>query len=96
MLGLLGIGVALTAGVALRLAAVAGTVMMALMWIAEWPPAQHLSDGSPSMSTNPFAEYHLVYAVVMVVLAATAAGNTLGLGRFWAGLPLVRRSPWLR
>ncbi|WP_217184759.1 DoxX family membrane protein [Streptomyces sp. AC495_CC817] len=96
MLGLLGIGVALTAGVALRLAAVAGTVMMALMWIAEWPPARHLSDGSPSMSTNPFAEYHLVYAVVMVVLAATAAGNTLGLGRFWAGLPLVRRSPWLR
>ncbi|MCC9711314.1 DoxX family membrane protein [Streptomyces sp. MNU76] len=96
MLGLLGIGVALTAGVALRLAALAGTVMMALMWIAEWPPAQHLSDGSPSMSTNPFAEYHLVYAVVMVVLAATAAGNTLGLGRFWAGLPLVRRSPWLR
>ncbi|MFF5360274.1 hypothetical protein ACFY4I_12890 [Streptomyces scabiei] len=96
MLGLLGIGLALTAGVALRLAAVAGTVMMALMWIAEWPPARHLSDGSPSMSTNPFAEYHLVYAVVLVVLAATAAGDTLGLGRFWAGLPLVRRSPWLR
>ncbi|MEI5525636.1 hypothetical protein WB401_13830 [Streptomyces brasiliscabiei] len=96
MLGLLGIGLALTAGVALRLTAVAGTVMMALMWIAEWPPAQHLSDGSPSMSTNPFAEYHLVYAVVLVVLAATAAGDTLGLGRLWAGLPLVRRSPWLR
>ncbi|WEH20052.1 DoxX family membrane protein [Streptomyces sp. VNUA24] len=96
MLGLLGIGLALAAGVALRLAAVAGTVMMALMWIAEWPPARHLSDGSPSMSTNPFAEYHLVYAVVLVVFAATAAGGTLGLGRFWAGLPLVRRSPWLR
>lgn len=96
MLGLLGIGLALTTGVALRLAAVAGTVMMALMWIAEWPPARHLSDGSASMSTNPFAEYHLVYAVVLVVLAATAAGDTLGLGRLWDGLPLVRRSPWLR
>ncbi|ULR55472.1 DoxX family membrane protein [Streptomyces deccanensis] len=96
MLGLLGIGLALTAGVALRLTAVAGTVMMALMWVAEWPPARHLSDGSPSMSTNPFAEYHVVYAVALVVLAATAAGDTLGLGRAWAGLPLVRRSPWLR
>ncbi|MCD7442276.1 DoxX family membrane protein [Streptomyces lincolnensis] len=96
MLGLLGIGVALIAGVALRLAAVAGTVMMALMWVAEWPPAQHLSDGSPSMSTNPFAEYHLVYAVVLIALAAASAGDTLGLGRLWARLPLVGRNRWLR
>ncbi|WP_190038329.1 DoxX family membrane protein [Streptomyces fructofermentans] len=96
MLGLLGIGVALIAGVALRFAAVVGTLMMALMWVAEWPPAQHLSDGSPSMSTNPFAEYHVVYAVVLIALAAASAGDTLGLGRLWAKLPLVRRSPWLR
>lgn len=96
MLGLLGIGVALVAGVALRLAAVAGTVMMALMWVAEWPPAQHLSDGSPSMSTNPFVDYHVIYAVALIALAAAAAGDTLGLGRLWAGLPLVRRSRWLR
>ncbi|WP_328835282.1 hypothetical protein [Streptomyces europaeiscabiei] len=96
MLGLLGIGVALVAGVALRLAAVAGTVMMALMWVAEWPPAQHLSDGSPSMSTNPFVDYHVIYAVALIALAAAAAGDTLGLGRLWAGLALVRRSRWLR
>ncbi|MEU5896593.1 MULTISPECIES: DoxX family membrane protein [unclassified Streptomyces] len=96
MLGLLGIGLALTAGVALRLTALAGTVMMALMWVAEWPPAQHLSDGSPSMSTNPFADYHLVYAVLLVALAAASAGDTLGLGRRWAGLPIVRDHGWLR
>ncbi|WP_030419374.1 DoxX family membrane protein [Streptomyces sp. SCSIO 75703] len=96
MLGLLGIGVALIAGVALRLAALAGSVMMALMWMAEWPPARHLSDGSPSMSTNPFADYHLVYAVLLVVLAAAAAGDTLGLGRTWARLPVVRDHHWLR
>ncbi|MCX5367511.1 hypothetical protein OG864_53745 [Streptomyces sp. NBC_00124] len=96
MLGLLGIGAALVAGVALRFAAVAGTVMMALMWVAEWPPARHLSDGSPSMSTNPFAEYHLVYAVVLIALAVASAGDTLGLGKAWAKLPLVRRSHWLR
>ncbi|MFI0543374.1 thiosulfate dehydrogenase [quinone] large subunit [Streptomyces canus] len=96
MLGLLGIGVALVTGVALRFAAVAGTVMMALMWVAEWPPAQHLSDGSPSMSTNPFADYHLVYALVLIALAAVRAGDTLGLGRLWARLPLVSRHGWLR
>ncbi|WP_460062615.1 hypothetical protein [Streptomyces sp. YKOK-I1] len=96
MLGLLGIGLALVAGVALRLAAVAGAAMMALMWIAEWPPAKHLSDGSASMSTNPFADYHLVYALALIVLAATAAGDTLGAGRLWAKLPFVRDHSWLR
>ncbi|WP_340384400.1 hypothetical protein U5640_41580 [Streptomyces sp. SS7] len=96
MLGLLGIGLALVAGVALRIAACAGTAMMALMWIAEWPPAKHLSDGSASMSTNPFVDYHLIYAVALVVLAAAAAGDTLGAGRLWARLPFVRDRGWLR
>ncbi|MPY30571.1 DoxX family membrane protein [Streptomyces adustus] len=96
MLGLLGIGLALTVGLALRIAAVAGTAMMALMWIAEWPPARHLADGSASMSANPFADYHLVYAVALIALAAAAAGDTLGAGRYWAGLPLVRDHRWLR
>jgi thiosulfate dehydrogenase [quinone] large subunit len=96
MLGLLGVGLALTAGVALRLAAVAGTAMMALMWTAEWPPAKHLSDGTVSMSTNPFADYHLIYAVVLIALAVAAAGDTLGLGRLWARLPFVRTNGWLR
>ncbi|MEU1202414.1 hypothetical protein ABZ446_40220 [Streptomyces sp. NPDC005813] len=96
MLGLLGIGLALLAGVALRIAAVAGAAMMALMWIAEWPPAKHLSDGSPSMSTNPFVDYHVVYAVALIVVAAAAAGDTLGAGRFWAKLPFVRDHAWLR
>ena len=39
MIGLLGIGVALVAGVGLRIAAAATTVLMALMWVAEWPLA---------------------------------------------------------
>ncbi|PWI13301.1 hypothetical protein DI272_03510 [Streptomyces sp. Act143] len=95
MLGLLGIGLALIAGIGLRLAAVAGTAMMALMWIAEWPPAKHLSDGSASMSTNPFADYHLVYAVVLIALAAAGAGATWGLGKLWARLPFVSRNRWL-
>lgn len=96
MAGLLGVGLALVGGFALRIAAVAGTAMMALMWIAEWPPARHLSDGSLSMSTNPFADYHVIYAVVLIALAAASAGDTLGLGRLWARLPFVRDHGWLR
>ncbi|WP_346075063.1 hypothetical protein [Actinocorallia cavernae] len=96
MLGMLGIGAAVTAGVALRPAAIAGTAMMALMWATEWPPARHLADGSPSMSTNPFADYHLIYAVALIAVAAVGAGTTWGLGRWWAGLPVVRDHVWLR
>ncbi|MFI9604547.1 hypothetical protein ACIHCX_32645 [Streptomyces sp. NPDC052043] len=96
MLGMLAIGVAVMTGVALRPAAVAGTAMMALMWIAEWPPAKHLSNGSPSMSTNPFADYHVIYAVALVAVAAAGAGATWGLGRLWARLPVVRDHTWLR
>ncbi|MET8565134.1 hypothetical protein ABZV75_32950 [Streptomyces flaveolus] len=95
MLGLLGIGVAVMAGVALWPAAVAGTAMMALMWLAEWPPAKHLSDGSPSMSTNPFTDYHVIYALALIAVAAAGAGATWGLGRQWARLPIVRDHTWL-
>jgi thiosulfate dehydrogenase [quinone] large subunit len=73
------------------LAAVAGTVMMAFMWLSEWPLAKTTSAGDPSMSTNPVVDYHVVYAVILIALAATYAGNTLGLGRLWAAL--VRGAP---
>lgn len=95
MLGLLGIGLALAAGVGLRVTAVAGAVMMALMWAAEWPPAQHLSDGTPSMSTNPLIDYHVLYAAALIVLAVASAGRTWGLGRIWERLPFVARHRWL-
>lgn len=42
--GLLGIGLALVSGIA----------MMALIWLAEWPPVKPLSDGSTGVSTNPY------------------------------------------
>ncbi|MGW5351461.1 hypothetical protein ACWERV_13245 [Streptomyces sp. NPDC004031] len=96
MLALLGIGVALTTGIALRVTAAAGTVLMAMMWAAEWPPAQHLTGGAPSMSSNPIVDYHVVYALAMILFALTAAGTTWGLGRLWEQLPVIRRNPWLR
>jgi thiosulfate dehydrogenase (quinone) large subunit len=96
MLGMLGIGVALIAGVAIRASAVAGVLIMAMMWFAEFPLAQLATDGSASGSTNPLTDYHFLYAIVLVVLAVTDSGNTWGLGRMWARLPFVQRHRWAR
>ena len=85
MLGLAGIGIALLAGIGMRIAAVAGSLMLVLMWTAVLPP-----------ENNPFMDDHLVYAGVLALLALTAAGDTLGLGARWDRLPLVQRLPWLR
>lgn len=38
-------------------------------------------------STNPLIEYHVISAVVLIVLAITAAGNRWELGKAWARLP---------
>ncbi|MFI6928262.1 hypothetical protein ACIBIZ_50640 [Nonomuraea spiralis] len=81
MAGLAGIGLALVLGVGTRIAAVTGTLMLALMWAAELP-----------LATNPFLDEHIIYAIVLVGLALTGAGTTLGLGN----LPIVRRNAWLR
>jgi thiosulfate dehydrogenase [quinone] large subunit len=95
MAALLGVGIALTLGVALRAAAVSGTLLMLFMWVAEWPLAKHTSAGAPSMSTNPIVDYHIIYALALIAVAVTYAGNTWGLGRLWAKLPFVQRNRWL-
>ncbi|MGW4394128.1 hypothetical protein ACWEHA_02495 [Amycolatopsis nivea] len=94
MLSLLGIGLALVAGAGLRIAAVSGTLLMLLMWAAEWPPARSTGAGAATHSTNPFLDYHLVYALVLIVLAAACAGDTWGIGRRWAAFAGDRA--WLR
>jgi thiosulfate dehydrogenase [quinone] large subunit len=89
MLGMLGIGVAVMLGIGLRVSAVAGTILMVAMYLAEWPFA---AGGS---STNPAVDYHIVYALALIVVAATAAGDTWGLGTWWKSLPFVRTQKWL-
>ena len=84
MIGLAGIGIALIAGIGLRLAAAAGALLLVLMWTAVLPP-----------ENNPFMDDHLVYAVVLLGLALLHAGDTLGLGRLWARTDLVHRHPVL-
>jgi thiosulfate dehydrogenase [quinone] large subunit len=94
MLGLAGVGIAVIAGIGLRLSAITGTLMMLLMWTAEWPFALSTSTGEATHSTNPVIDYHIIYALTLIVLAAAAAGNTWGLGRHWA--TLIGDRTWLR
>ncbi len=93
--GLAGIGVALILGIGMRLAAVAATIMMGMMWLAEFPLDRTTAEGTPSGSTNPVVDYHVIYALSAIVLALAYAGQTWGLGRWWARLPFVQRHRWL-
>jgi thiosulfate dehydrogenase [quinone] large subunit len=84
MTGLLAIGIALLLGVAMRPACIAGATMLMLMWSASLPPENNL-----------FMDDHIIYALVLIGLAAVGAGKTLGLGARWAKIPVVQRHAWL-
>ena len=48
------------------------------------------------LENNPVLDDHLLGAISVIVLAATLAGDTWGLGKAWAKTNLVRRFPVLR
>jgi thiosulfate dehydrogenase [quinone] large subunit len=85
MIGLLAIGTALVLGIGMRIAAATGALLLVFMWMASLP-----------LENNLFMDEHLVYAVVLIGLAAAHAGDTLGAGRMWARTDLVRHHPVLR
>jgi thiosulfate dehydrogenase [quinone] large subunit len=85
MAGLLGIGLALTLGIGMRVATISGAVLYMLMWTVVLPP-----------ENNPVLDDHVLGAISMIVLLTTAAGMTWGLGKAWNKLPLVQSQPWLR
>jgi thiosulfate dehydrogenase [quinone] large subunit len=95
MLGLLGIGAALILGVALRVAAASGTALLAMMWLATWPPAT-IAGGQPTGSNNPAVDDHVITALALIVVGVFTAYGAGYLGRWWTKLDLVQRSPWLR
>jgi len=85
MLGLLGVGAALTFGAGMRIAATLGALLYVLMWTVVLPP-----------ENNPVLDDHILGAVTLVVLAAFHAGDTWGLGRWWSETSLVKKYPVLR
>jgi thiosulfate dehydrogenase (quinone) large subunit len=85
MIGLLGIGLALTLGIGMRVAAASAGLLLVFMWAASLP-----------IKVNPFMDDHLVYALVIAALAFVHAGDTAGLGKVWSKLSIVKRLPVLR
>lgn len=77
MAALLGIGVALLAGAGLKIAAWSAAILLALMYLAEFPL------GTTGAYTNPLIDSHWIEALGIAVVAATYAGDTWGLGKWW-------------
>lgn len=97
MIGLFGIGIAMIAGAGLRIAAVGGTILMLFMFLADLPTATAIVDGEMIRgATNPILDSHWYEALLLIIPAMTLAGDTWGLGKWWASLPLVQKNPWLR
>jgi thiosulfate dehydrogenase [quinone] large subunit len=82
--GEVAIGVALILGLATRFAGVAGTLMMALFWVATWDFAHGL------------VNEQFLYAIVSAFVAYAAAGEAYGLDAIIERSPIVKRAPQLR
>lgn len=89
MIGMLAIGLAVMIGIGLRVSAVVGTAIMLMMYLAEWP------FGANAASNNPLVDYHIIYALALIVIATTSAGDTWGAGLPWKRLGIVQKQPWL-
>lgn len=85
MIGLFCIGMALILGIGMRIAAIAGAVLLVMMWSAVLPPENNL-----------FMDDHIIYALTLGLLAAFGAGRVFGLGKVWEHLDIVKKYPILR
>jgi thiosulfate dehydrogenase [quinone] large subunit len=82
--GEIAIGVALILGLATRFAGIAGLVMMALFYVANW-----------SFANGPFNE-QFFYGAIAAVLVYTGAGEHYGLDELVEKLSFVRQHPSLK
>ncbi len=83
MAGLLGVGVALVTGILLKKAAVAGGLLLVLMWAALLP-----------LENNPLVDDHIVYAVVLIAIAM--AEPRWSLTGWWHSQGFVKKNSWLQ
>lgn len=72
MIGLAGLGVALIFGIGMYIAAIAGTILLFLMWLTALP-----------IASNPFLDDHLIYAFIIIAIAASGAGLRYSLAPWW-------------
>lgn len=88
MLGLLGIGLALTLGIATRLGGWSGVAMVSLMYLS------HPAPWADPNGTHPFIDSHVIEATILAIIALTNSGHTWGLGKWWEARTM--KATWLR
>lgn len=82
--GLLVIGLGLTLGIWVKIASLAGILMMFLMWTALLWPENH-----------PFIDDHVIYALILVTIYYANSQQKLGLRAWWTKTNLVARLKFL-
>ncbi|MEX0748504.1 MAG: hypothetical protein WD467_00680 [Candidatus Saccharimonadales bacterium] len=85
MMGLLLIGLALILGIGVRVATISASLLLALMYLAALPPPN-----------NPFLDDHLIYILMLALIAVTNGSQRFGFGPWWQKQPLVKRYSILR
>jgi thiosulfate dehydrogenase (quinone) large subunit len=79
MLGLLGIGLTLTFGFAVRLGSLSGVFLMVLMWLAVLPPEHH-----------PILDEHIIYGLVLLTFFFMPPKKFIC--KWWKKLKIVKRN----
>lgn len=87
--GLTLIGISLLLGIAVRLSAVFGVLLMVIFYLP-------ILDFPYPNSHSFIVDEHVVYAFVFMVLAGFNAGRAIGLANWCASLPFCRKFPKLR
>ncbi len=85
MIGLLLIGLSLTLGIGVRVAAYSGSLLLFFMFLAASLPPEH----------NPIIDEHIVYMLVLILMTQRPVGEWLGFGGWWAKQPFVKNNPYL-
>jgi len=85
MIGLLGVGLALILGIGTRIAAVAATAMLLMMYLAAF-----------DNTNNPFMDDHIIYSLAVIgIVWVELERQDIGLGTWWRKLSAVQSNRWL-
>ena len=84
MAGLLGLGIALTFGIGMKIAAISGTALLLMMWSAALLP-----------ENNPLIDEHIVYTIAIIGLLTVNGRQKLGIGPWWANTAIVKKYSFL-
>ncbi len=85
LLLLLFVGAGLILGIFTRISGILGAVLMLLLFIHNYPPAD-----------NPLVSHHLVYALLFLFFAFSSAGQWMGLNKWWSETRIVSSLPFLK